>query len=505
MRIVRPSVMDLESTKPVGFLNRRVFSTEDTMHAIADQELLRRYAEHGAEEAFAALVHRHLNLVWAAARRTTGNADQARDVAQTVFTDLARKAKTLPRETVLAGWLYRAACLAAAKQVRGEARRVLREHHAMAMLASSSTESAATRAAEELQPVLDAALAEIPDADRDAVVLRFLAGRSLAEVGAAFGTGEDAAQKRVSRALEKLREAFRRRGVDVGGGMVAAALGVAGAQAAPPGLAGTVAAGAITAAGTAGAGAPLALLMKSKLTLGIVGGAALVATLAWQHHHLSRLADENAALRAEKGPTAAPDPTGADAGRGDSKILNQLREQQDELLRLRGELAQLRRATQEAGNRPAGSPKAGAAPKVESEDLAQAMQLADAVAIRTVNAQKHLSLALQVYANEHHGQLPSTLEELMPLLGDVLDREGAVAGVPLELFEFHVHARDVRLSEPGMILLREKQARQLPDGTWERIYSLADGSVHRIQRPDGDFSGFEQARTATPANAPRRP
>jgi len=266
--------MDLESTKPVGFLNRRVFSTEDTMHATADQELLRRYAEHGAEEAFAALVHRHLNLVWAAARRTTGDADLARDVAQTVFTDLARKAKTLPRETMLAGWLYRAACLAAAKQVRGEARRVLREHHAMAMLVSSSTESAATRAAEELQPVLDAALAEIPDADRDAVVLRFLAGRSLAEVGAAFGTGEDAAQKRVSRALEKLREAFRRRGVDVGGGMVAAALGVAGAPAAPPGLAGTVAAGAITAAGTAGAGAPLALLMKSKLTLGIVGGAA---------------------------------------------------------------------------------------------------------------------------------------------------------------------------------------------------------------------------------------
>ena len=73
------------------------------MHATADQELLRRYAEHGAEEAFTAIVHRHLNLVWAAARRTTGNADLARDVAQTVFTDLARKAKSLPRETVLAG------------------------------------------------------------------------------------------------------------------------------------------------------------------------------------------------------------------------------------------------------------------------------------------------------------------------------------------------------------------------------------------------------------------
>jgi hypothetical protein len=127
------------------------------------------------------------------------------------------------------------------------------------------------------------------------------------------------------------------------------------------------------------------------------------------------------------------------------------------------------------------------------------------VAARTVNAQKHLALALHIYAHEHQGQLPTTFEELKPLLGDVLDPEGTVTGVPLDLLEFHVHGRDVRISEPGLILLREKQARRLPDGTWERIYSLADGSVHRIKRSDGDFSEFEQARTGTPANAPKRP
>lgn len=92
---------------------------------------------------------------------------------------------------------------------------------------------------------------------------------------------------------------------------------------------------------------------------------------------------------------------------------------------------------------------------------------------------------------------------MKPLLGDVLDENGEVNGVPLDLFEFHPHEREIGLSEPGLTLLREKQARRLPDGTWERIYSLADGSVQRINRANGDFSDFERGRTATPANAPR--
>lgn len=489
------------STKPVGFLNRRVFSNEDTMHAIADQELLRRFAEHGAEEAFTTLVHRHLNLVWAAARRTTGSADLARDVAQTVFTDLARKAKTLPRETVLAGWLYRAACLTAAKQVRGEARRVLREHHAMAMLAHAVTESAATRAAEELQPVLDAALAELSDADRDAVVLRFLAGQSLAEVGTAFGTGEDAAQKRVSRALEKLREAFRRRGMDVGGGMVAAALGVAGAQAAPPGLAGFVAAGAIAAAGTAGAGVSLALLMKSKLTLGIVGGAAVIAALTWQHQHLSRLIEENSVLRGQLAANLETPPPPATTDPAVSETLAQLRGQQEELLRLRGEVAQLRRT---ARSSVATSQTAPATSASNADVLANQMLSPRATSTRIVNAMKSLGLAARVFATENADRFPTRFEDMKNEMG--LTSEGNFpGGVPADLFEFFPQERMISEGEPQMILFREKSARRLPDGAWERVYCMADGSVQWIHRDDGDFSEFEQAGTATPANAPKRP
>lgn len=492
----RPSLIRWEI--PVGFRFRRVLPTEDTMHATADRELLRRYAEHGAEEAFTELVQRHLNLVWATARRITGSSDLARDVAQTVFTDLARKAGTLPRETVLAGWLYRAACLAAAKQVRGEARRVLREQHAMATHAPAVTDSADSRAAEELQPVLDAALAELSETDRDAVVLRFLAGHSLAEVGATLGTGEDAAQKRVSRALEKLREAFRRRGVNVGGGIMAAALGLAGAEAAPIGLAGGLTAAALAAAGTAGGAGATLLLMKTKLTLGIVGGAAVIAALTWQQHNLTRLTEENSVLRGQLAANSAtpPPPRATDA---DSAS----REQLEELLRLRGEVAQLRRA-----NRPA-SPTSTTAPAPAASDidtLATQMLIAEAATTKIIKTMKNLGLAARIFSTDHEDRLPTTLDEIKGEVDSLAAAEGTWPnGVPLELFEFFPHERLVSAREPQLILFHEKSARRLPNGTWERIYCLTDGSVLRINRPDGDFREFELARTATRANAPKRP
>jgi DNA-directed RNA polymerase specialized sigma24 family protein len=85
-----------------------------------DIELLRRYSEQRSEEAFAELVSGHVNLVYSTALRLVGEADLAEAVVQVVFLDLARKAKTLCRGTVLAGWLYRSTCLAAANLPRGE-------------------------------------------------------------------------------------------------------------------------------------------------------------------------------------------------------------------------------------------------------------------------------------------------------------------------------------------------------------------------------------------------
>src|SRR6185503_14196705 len=74
---------------------------------IEDSELLQQYAREDNEAAFAEIVQRHLNLVYSAAlRQVGGDADLAKDVAQNVFTDLARKAASLSTRSMLTGWLY---------------------------------------------------------------------------------------------------------------------------------------------------------------------------------------------------------------------------------------------------------------------------------------------------------------------------------------------------------------------------------------------------------------
>ena len=84
-----------------------------------DSELLGRYARTRSEDAFAELVQRHVNLVYSAAlRQVNGDAHLAQDVAQTVFTDLARKATSLMGRHTLTGWLYTSAHFAAAKIAR---------------------------------------------------------------------------------------------------------------------------------------------------------------------------------------------------------------------------------------------------------------------------------------------------------------------------------------------------------------------------------------------------
>jgi RNA polymerase sigma factor (sigma-70 family) len=178
-----------------------------------DGELLRRYAEAKSEEAFAELVDRHLGLVYSAAlRQVNGDAALAKDVAQTVFTDLARKAASLSRRAVLTGWLYTSTHFAAAKALRTEQRRHAREReaHIMHELLQGS---APDMDWEKLRPALDQVMHELREADRAAILLRYFENRPLAEVAAKIGLSENAARMRVDRAVEKLRSLLSRRGI----------------------------------------------------------------------------------------------------------------------------------------------------------------------------------------------------------------------------------------------------------------------------------------------------
>jgi|ERR1041385_7348598 DNA-directed RNA polymerase specialized sigma24 family protein len=136
----------------------------------SDAQLLGEHAAQGSEPAFAEIVARHTDLVYSAALRQTGSPELAHEVAQMVFTVLARKARSLPRDVLLTGWLYEAARFASANAIRGERRRQVREQEALAMY-DHAAES--TPGWEKLCPVLDDAMGDLCAADRNAILLRW--------------------------------------------------------------------------------------------------------------------------------------------------------------------------------------------------------------------------------------------------------------------------------------------------------------------------------------------
>jgi len=205
------------------------------MNRLTDQDLLREYGERRREAAFDELVRRHVDLVYSAALRMVREASLAEDVTQGVFLALARSAGQLTAHPVLAGWLHRTAQNLAANAVRSEVRRRAREQQAAAMNDLLSPEPGVGW--EEIAPHLDAALGELSEPDRDAVLLRYFERKSAREMAQTLGTSEEAAQKRVGRAVERLRELLAKRGVTAGASGLVVLLGAHAVQAAPAGLA----------------------------------------------------------------------------------------------------------------------------------------------------------------------------------------------------------------------------------------------------------------------------
>jgi uncharacterized protein (TIGR03435 family) len=205
-----------------------------------DIDLLQEFASRGSDEAFRAIVERHIDFVYGVALRQLRNPHQAQEAAQAVFIDLARKAAVIPRKTVLSGWLFRAARFAAANTLRSELRRQRRESEA-AHMEPTFHENKMESPWEQMEPMLNEALDELPEKDRNAVLLRFFEKRDLKEVGERLGLNEEAAKKRVGRAVEKLRVIFQRRGIAMSSAILLAALSAPSVQAAPVGLAVSIA------------------------------------------------------------------------------------------------------------------------------------------------------------------------------------------------------------------------------------------------------------------------
>ena len=217
------------------------------MNSVSDSKLLREYSERQSEAAFSELVQRHVDLVYSAALRMVLDPHLAEDVTQAAFMALAQNAGKLTDRAVLSGWLHRTAQNLACNIVRSDVRRRAREQEAAAMNELLSAEPAADW--EQISPHLDTALAQLEEPDRDALMLRYFERKSAREMAQVLGVSDQAAQKRVNRATERLREVLARQGVTAGVSALGLTISANAVHAAPAALAGTIS----TAAGAAGA------------------------------------------------------------------------------------------------------------------------------------------------------------------------------------------------------------------------------------------------------------
>jgi len=328
------------------------------MQEQSDTQLLCDYAEHGHEAAFREIVSRHADVVYASALRQAGSPDLAQDIAQSVFADLARKARslagTLNGDVALLGWLYRSTRFAALNQLRDDRRRLARERLAMQQL-DPAAETAPQW--ERVQPVLDEAMAELSDEDREALLLRFFKDRDFRAIAAALGISDDAAQKRVSRALERLRTGLTSRGVTTTAGALSALLMANSVSFAPAGLAATLSTAALagtTLAATATATATKAIAVTTlQKTLIAATLAVAVCTGIYEARQTSVLREQNQTLRQQQAPLTEQNEAIA---RERDDVARQLAALQDEkerlnrntaeLLKLRAEVSRLRSDSQ---------------------------------------------------------------------------------------------------------------------------------------------------------------
>ena len=302
----------------------------------SDTQLLREYVELANEAAFREIVLRYTHLVYSSALRQVGSPDLALDVAQIVFSDLARKARPLSRShnsgNSLLGWLYRSTRFAALSQLRADRRRQVRERQAMEHFQPSPENLLDW---DQAQPVLDEAMLELNDEDREAVLLRFFNNADFRTIGQFLGLSDDAAQKRVSRALHKLRDCLASRGVITTAAALSTTLSTNAVLPAPAGAASALSAGALAGASIAAATTGpvsqiivMTTLQKTAigLTLALLAGAGI-----YQTHRVSKLRAQVETLQQQQAPLLEQLRQRSELGEGTNSQLARLQNENYEL------------------------------------------------------------------------------------------------------------------------------------------------------------------------------
>jgi RNA polymerase sigma factor (sigma-70 family) len=466
-------------------------------------ELLQEFVAENSEAAFAELVRRHIDLVYSVAlRQLRGDAHLASDATQAVFCELARNARKLTAHRTLSGWLYTTTRFVASRMARSQMRRTAREQ---AFVMKQSEQSGNEAGWKDVENLLDDAMQELSSEDREAVLLRFFKNESFGGIGAVFGASENAARMRVERALEKLRVALNRRGVTCPSAVLSGLLAANAISTAPAGLAGTLAGPALASASAGwalpGAVKVLELMAATKMKTAVAVIALAGTTTGWivAHRNSVQLEAEMARVRQKAWAQLPANPPEGMIPEDPAR----LRAERNELMRLRGEVTDLRRQLRE---RPAAAPT-GPTAITEAAMVAMTPEEQGKEELKTrgiarLNIAKIWGIAFQKFALANNGQMPAGFQQAQdssPEISEPLLKfatEAGMGGANGDGFEMTFQGRLDEIENPAQaIIMREKEPFHYgEDGSASRTYLFADGHSEIHKARNGNFERWEEER-----------
>lgn len=473
-----------------------------------DARLLREYVINNSEAAFEALVSRYLHFVHSAAMRQVRDPQMAEEVAQVVFIILAKKAGRINDRTILSGWLFKTTRFVALTQTRAATRR--RQYEQKLHMQSEDRFNTPDQPIwEQISPLLDEALAKLGEKDRQAVLLRFFQNKSLAEVGNAFGTGEDAARMRINRTLAKLNRYFNRHGISSTTAILAGVISANSVQSTPVLLTKTITAGAVAKGATAststltlikGALKIMAWTKAKTAVVTAVVAASVVVPLLVQYQAQARLRDGDETLRGQAAQLAAQK-TENDRLSNLAANSSLSKEQIADLQNLRAEVGPLRQQAQEVAQLQQENRQLEA--KTGQDKPKTPMQIKEE-AMAKMSYLKNWVIGFRQYAEKHNGKFPTNFEEAAVLAPDKSQNQ---SNVTPDQFEIVFQGSLSSLKEPqDIIVLREKEAQNAgesshPPGQWTKVYLFADGHSTLHHEPSNNFDDYEKAHMiSSPAN-----
>ena len=471
-----------------------------------DPQLLARYARNGSEDAFAEIVRRHLNLVFSAALRQVRQPQLAEEITQSAFVDLARQARKLAPNTILSAWLYQVTRRTAIDVIRRESRRQLREQVAHELNAMNAPNTDWT----QIEPLLEEGMDALEERERAALLLRYFEQKSLAEVGAALGINEEAARKRVSRSVDRLREFFVRRGVTVSAVGLTATITANAIQAAPVALGPVV----ISAALVSGTTAVSVTIISKIIAMTTIQKALLATTLVAAGaglYEAREASNARAQLVAAQQQGSSLSNQVDELTRQRDELSGQLASSKDEkanstgseVLRLRNEVGQLQTRLAGVVSR---APREEPAPVTTEENAITPQEAMKRQAIAKMNYSRQWLMAFLIYADHNGGQFPTNFAQADPFLDSSAKTEhnlkpgefppgGIKYGLVPDNYEITFQGSLQAITNPShQIVLREIQPTPTEDGGLVRTYGFADGhtEVHKGAAVRGpNETGFE--------------